>query len=48
MLKNTNCKQLDIFTETSYHRIPKKHILLKINSAISLQFVEHRGTVSEK
>ena len=39
MLKNTNCKQLDIFTETSYHRIPKKHILLKINSAISLQFV---------
>ena len=39
MLRNTSCEQLDLFQQVEYHRIPKNHILLRINSEISLSFV---------
>ena len=39
MLRNTSCEQLDLFQYVEYHRIPKNHILLKIDSEISLGFV---------
>jgi len=39
MLRNTSCEQLDLFQHIEYHRIPKKHILLRIDSEISLSFV---------
>ena len=38
MLRNTSYGQLDLFQQILYHRIPKDHILFKINSAISLDF----------
>lgn len=38
MLRHKGCKQLSIYTEL-YHRIPENHILRRINSAISLSFV---------
>ena len=39
MLRNTSCEQLDFFQYLEYHRIPKNNILLKIDSEISLSFV---------
>lgn len=39
MLRNTSCKQLDFFQDIEYHRIPKNNILLKIDSEISLSFI---------
>mgnify|MGYP002862075293 CR=1 FL=1 len=39
MLRNTSCEQLDLFQYIAYHRIPKNHILLQIDSEISLSFV---------
>ena len=39
MLRNTSCEQLDLFQNVEYHRIPKNHILLRIDSEISLAFV---------
>ena len=39
MLRNTSCEQLDLFQHIEYHRIPKNHILLCIDSEISLSFV---------
>ena len=39
MLRNTSCEQLDLFQNIAYHRIPKNHILLQIDSSISLFFV---------
>ena len=39
MLRNTSCEQLDLFQQIEYHRIPKNHILLRIDSEISLSFV---------
>ena len=39
MLRNTSCEQLDLFQYIEYHRIPKNHILLRIDSEISLAFV---------
>ena len=39
MLRNTSCEQLDLFQQIEYHRIPKNHILLQIDSEISLSFV---------
>ena len=39
MLRNTSCEQLDFFQQISYHRIPKNNILLKIDSEISLSFI---------
>ena len=39
MLRNTNCEQFDLFQNIEYHRIPKNHILLRIDSDISLSFV---------
>lgn len=39
MLRNTSCEQLDLFQHIEYHRIPKNHILLRIDSEISLSFV---------
>ena len=39
MLRNTSCEQLDLFQHIEYHRIPKNHILLRIDSEISLRFV---------
>lgn len=39
MLRNTSCEQLDLFQHIEYHRIPKNHILLQIDSEISLSFV---------
>ena len=39
MLRNTSCEQLDFFQLIDYHRIPKKHILLQIDSEISLAFI---------
>ena len=39
MLRNTSCEQLDLFQHIVYHRIPKNHILLRIDSEISLAFV---------
>ena len=39
MLRNTSCEQLDLFQNVEYHRIPKNHILLRIDSEISLYFV---------
>ena len=39
MLRNTSCEQLDLFQYVEYHRIPKNHILLRIDSEISLSFV---------
>jgi IS5 family transposase len=38
MLRNTSYEQLDLFQQVAYHRIPQKHILLKIDSEISLAF----------
>jgi IS5 family transposase len=38
MLRNTSCEQLDLFQYIEYHRIPKNHILLRIDSEISLAF----------
>ncbi len=38
MLRNTSYEQLDFFQYREYHRIPKNHILLKIDSEISLAF----------
>ena len=38
MLRNTSCEQLDLFQQIAYHRIPKNHILIKIDSEISLAF----------
>lgn len=38
MLRNTSCEQLDFFQYLEYHRIPQNHILLKIDSEISLTF----------
>ena len=38
MLRNTSCEQLDFFQYIEYHRIPKNHILLQIDSKISLAF----------
>lgn len=38
MLRNTSHEQLDLFQYIEYHRIPKNHILLRINSEISLSF----------
>ena len=38
MLRNTSCEQLDFFQYLEYHRIPKNHILLRIDSEISLDF----------
>ena len=40
MLRNTSCEQLDFFQVVSYHRIPKNNILLKIDSEISLAFID--------
>jgi len=39
MLRNTSCEQLDFFQYIEYHRIPKNNILIKIDSEISLDFV---------
>ena len=39
MLRNTSYEQLDFFQTIEYHRIPKNHILLQIDSEISLSFV---------
>lgn len=39
MLRNTSCEQLDLFQQIAYHRIPKNHILVRINSKISLDFI---------
>ncbi|MBO4390033.1 MAG: IS1182 family transposase [Lachnospiraceae bacterium] len=39
MLRNTGYEQPDLFQQLSYHRIPKNHILLRIDSEISLVFV---------
>ena len=39
MLRNTSCEQLDLFQYIAYHRIPQNHILLQIDSEISLSFV---------
>ncbi len=39
MLRNTSCEQLDLFQYIGYHRIPKNNILLKIDSEISLSFI---------
>ncbi len=38
MLRNTSHEQLDLFQHIEYHRIPQNHILLRINSEISLSF----------
>ena len=39
MLRNTSCEQHDFLQYIEYHRIPKNHILLRIDSEISLSFV---------
>ena len=39
MLRNTSCEQPDFLQYIEYHRIPKNHILLRIDSEISLSFV---------
>ena len=39
MLRNTSYEQLDLFQLIEYHRIPKNHTLLQIDSEISLGFV---------
>ena len=39
MLRNTSHEQLDLFQYIDYHRIPKNHILLRIDAEISLAFV---------
>ncbi len=41
MLRNTSCEQPDFFQNIEYHRIPKNHILLQIDSDISLSFGFH-------
>ncbi len=38
MLRNTSCEQLDLFQQIAYHRIPQNHILIKLDSEISLAF----------
>lgn len=38
MLRNTSYEQLDLFQHIAYHRIPQNHILIKIDSEISLAF----------
>ena len=38
MLRNTSYEQLDLFQQIAYHRIPQNHILIKIDSEISLAF----------
>ena len=38
MLRNTSYEQLDLFQQVAYHRIPQNHILIKIDSEISLAF----------
>ena len=38
MLRNTSYEQPDFFQYLEYHRIPKNHILLQIDSQISLSF----------
>ena len=39
MLRNTSYEQLDFFQWVVYHRIPKNHILRRIDDEISLDFV---------
>ena len=39
MLRNTSCEQPYFLQYIEYHRIPKNHILLRIDSEISLSFV---------
>ena len=39
MLRNASYNQLDLFQQIGYHRIPKNHILLAIDSEISLDFI---------
>ena len=38
MLRNTSYEQPDFFQYLEYHRIPQNHILLQIDSQISLSF----------
>ena len=38
MLRNTSYEQLDFFQYIIYHRIPKNHMLLRIDAEISLDF----------
>ena len=41
MLRNTSYEQLDLFQQVAYHRIPQNHILIKIDSEISLAFTNN-------